>query len=230
MPTTSSRISSRLSSAPKPLIGLGLWLTLATLFVVQAFVAAGEAPEDVFYDYDLALLSIVNGAILIALTVGIAFLFPDRWSALGLRRFAPRWLWIAFAIVAGTLVLAGILEQILHGGEEQGLLPTTWDPERAEAFLVNGVVAATAVAFTEELFFRGLGFTALALFGTGAAIAGTAVTFALAHGVLAGVPPLLVFALGLAWLRYRSGSIWPGTIAHAAYNGLAVLLVYVQLA
>jgi membrane protease YdiL (CAAX protease family) len=230
MQTTSSPTSSRPWSERNPFIGLTLWLAIALLFITQAFAFAGELPEDVFYEYDLALISLVNAAILVPLTVAIALLFPDRLGALGLRGFASRWLWIAFAVVAASLILAGVLEQILHGGEEQGLLPQRWDPDRADVFVVNGVVAATTVALTEELFFRGLGFTALSLFGATVAIVGTAVFFALAHGVLAGVPSLLVFALCLAWLRHRSGSIWPGMIAHGAYNALAVLLVYVEIA
>jgi membrane protease YdiL (CAAX protease family) len=229
MPTTSSPTSSRPWREPKPLTALALWLALATFFIVQAFVATGELPEDVFYDYDLALVSVMTAAILVPLTVAIALLFPDRLSALGLRSFAWRWLWVGFAVVIGALILAGVLEEVLHGGEEQGLLPQTWDPDRAEIFLVNGIIAATTVALTEELFFRGLGFTVLRLFGAGVAVIGTSVLFALAHGVLEGIPSLLVFAVALAWLRHRSGSIWPGAIAHGAYNALAVLLVYIKI-
>jgi hypothetical protein len=54
-------------------------------------------------------------------------------------------------------------------------------------------------------------------------IVGTALVFALAHGIFVAVPALGIFALALAWLRWRTESVWPGVIAHAAYNFLGVI-------
>jgi uncharacterized protein len=48
------------------------------------------------------------------------------------------------------------------------------------------------------------------------------VTFALAHGIPLALPTLLVLGGGLAWIRYRSGSVWPCILGHAAWNGLAL--------
>jgi membrane protease YdiL (CAAX protease family) len=58
--------------------------------------------------------------------------------------------------------------------------------------------------------------------GTTAAILGTGIVFAGVHGVVGALPPLALFGIGLAWIRVRSASIWPGFIAHAAYNGIGV--------
>jgi membrane protease YdiL (CAAX protease family) len=55
-------------------------------------------------------------------------------------------------------------------------------------------------------------------------VVGTAVAFGLAHGILVALPPLIVFGLGLAWVRLRSDSVWPGFIAHAAYNAVGIAL------
>ena len=76
--------------------------------------------------------------------------------------------------------------------------------------------------FAEELFFRGLGVTVLSTFGPVVAIAGTAIVFGLAHGILVALPPLVVFAVGLAWIRLRAGSLWPCIIAHSAYNAIGL--------
>jgi membrane protease YdiL (CAAX protease family) len=90
-------------------------------------------------------------------------------------------------------------------------------------------VIVTLVPFAEELFFRGLGVRVFGMFGGAAAVAATAVVFALAHGLLVAVPPLLFFALGLAWVRLRSGGVWPGVIAHAAYNGIGLAIAYATI-
>ncbi len=80
----------------------------------------------------------------------------------------------------------------------------------------------------EELLFRGVLLSALLQrWGSIAAIGLSSMAFALAH--LPGLawqayalPDLLVLALALAWLRLRSGSIWPSVVAHGANNLLAV--------
>ena len=54
------------------------------------------------------------------------------------------------------------------------------------------------------------------------AIVGTAVLFSLAHGVVEAIPPLLVFGVGLAWVRVRADSVWPCVIAHGTYNAIAI--------
>ena len=48
--------------------------------------------------------------------------------------------------------------------------------------------------------------------------------FGFAHGLLVALPPLIVFGLGLAWVRVRSDSVWPGFIAHAAYNAIGIAI------
>ena len=64
----------------------------------------------------------------------------------------------------------------------------------------------------------------LGIFGPLVAIAGTAVAFGLVHGFLVALPPLVVFGLGLAWVRTRADSVWPCFIAHGAYNALGVAI------
>jgi membrane protease YdiL (CAAX protease family) len=51
--------------------------------------------------------------------------------------------------------------------------------------------------------------------------------FGLAHGILVALPVLGFFGLALAWLRLRTGSVWPCVIAHAAYNALGITAFFV---
>lgn len=150
-------------------------------------------------------------------------------EALGLRRFRPRWIAISLGVVIAAAVAAQALEPVLHAGRDQGYAPEVWRPQHALAFALNGLSAATVVPFAEELFFRGLGVRALAVLGGGGAVVGTALVFALAHGLLVAVPPLFFFALGLGWVRLRSDSVWPGILAHGTYNGLAIILAFLSV-
>jgi membrane protease YdiL (CAAX protease family) len=226
MSTTSSETSSRLSE-PKVARARIAWLVMAGIFVALAFgaAAAGEVDEDAqpLYDYQLGVGSLVVYAIIIGLTVLIAARnFSGVRRALGLVSFRSRWIWIVLGLSFLALVLSGLLEPLLHAGEEQGVSTDEWRPEEAKAFALNAFVIVTVVPLAEELFFRGLGVRVLAPLGAWWAVLGTAVVFGLSHGILVALPPLVIFGLVLGYVRLRSDSIWPGVIAHAFYNGVAI--------
>jgi membrane protease YdiL (CAAX protease family) len=230
MPTTSSPTSSRRSSALSR-NGLIAWLSVAAILVALGFAgqAQGESDPDIFYKYELAISSLVLYGILVALTLWAGTAYGNPFRALGLTRFPVKWSAIAVGLIFLVLGLSFALEPILHAGEEQGYAPDVWRPERARAFFVNGVVAATIVPFAEELFFRGLGIRALGFLGGTAAIVGTAIVFGLAHGLVVALPVLLAFAAALGWVRLRSDSVWPGIVAHGAFNALALVAAYADL-
>lgn len=220
------------SSGGRARLALALWLLVAGLQIAAAFSLAAADTADTangepLYEYTLAVSSLVLYGILAGLTLWIASLFPDRLGALGLRRFTARTLWLVAGVVILALVVSALLEPVLHAGKEQGLEPDRWRPEKATPFLLNALVIVTIVPFTEELFFRGLGITALGILGSVGAAVSSAVVFGLAHGILVALPALGFFALCLAWLRLRTASIWPGVIAHALYNGLGVAAFFV---
>ena len=39
-----------------------------------------------------------------------------------------------------------------------------------------------------------------------------------------GLPVLALFGITLAWLRWQTGSVYPGMIVHGIFNGLALIL------
>jgi len=230
MSTTSSPTSSKPSSELSR-NGLIAWGGLATVLVGLGFAgqASGESDPDLFYNYGLAIGSLVLYGILVGLTVWAATAYGDPLDALGLRSFPLKWMGIAVGLIFLVLGLSFVLEPVLHAGEEQGYAPDVWRPDRARAFFVNGLVAATVVPFAEELFFRGLGVRVLAFLGPTFAIVCTAVVFGLAHGLFVALPVLVAFAAGLAWVRWRSDSVWPGVVAHGLFNALALVAVYADL-
>jgi CAAX protease family protein len=231
MPTTSSPTSSRPSTGARPL-AVAAWLGIAGGIVALGFAgrASDETLDNVFYDYDFAVSTLVVYSLLVGITFWVASSYGGPFEALGLRgRFSWRWAWIALGLIVVALIVASALEPFLHGGREQGFEPDRWRPDRAFAFAVNGLVAATIVPFAEELFFRGLGVRVLRFLGSVSAIAVTSLAFALGHAVLGALPPLLFFGAALAWVRLRSDSVWPGIIAHGFYNGFAVLITFATL-
>ncbi len=75
----------------------------------------------------------------------------------------------------------------------------------------------------EELTFRGLGFSLLERFGTWTAILTIGVTFALAHGLVQAFPELAVFGCALAWLRWKTVSVYPGMLLHGTFNSISLI-------
>jgi uncharacterized protein len=230
METTSSPTSSGPSRAVSR-NGLIAWLTLSAILIALGFAgqASGESDPDLFYRYSLAVSSLVIYGIIVGLTVWAATAYGNPIDALGLRSFPLKWMGIAVGLIFLVLGLAFVLEPLLHAGEEQGYAPDVWRPDRARVFFLNGLVAATIVPFAEELFFRGLGVRVLAFLGSAAAILATSVIFGLAHGLFVALPVLVAFAAGLAWVRIRSDSVWPGVVAHGLFNALALVAVYADL-
>jgi membrane protease YdiL (CAAX protease family) len=208
---------------------------MSVLLVLLAFAGAqgGETSGDevpVFFSYELA----IGGLVFYAILAGTAWLVAARAygtarEALGLRSFPPGYVWAALGVVVGSLVLSVALEPLLHAGEEQGLLPDDWVHGRTPAFVLNAFVVGLVGPFSEELFYRGLGVRALGFAGAATAIVGTSLVFALSHGLFVAIPALGAFALGLGWLRWRTQSVWPGVIAHAAYNTVGVLVTLAVL-
>jgi len=221
--------SSPTSSTPSPWSrndrALALWLGVSAIFALLSFLAQLSAPDDdkLFFEYSFAVAGTIQAAIIVGIAYGGGAFYGDAPLALGLRRFPLRYVWYALGSAVAAIVVSALLEPILHAGKEQGLVPEHWVPGGGPAFALNAVVTILIVPFSEELFFRGLGVRALGFAGPVVAVGGTALVFALVHGIIAGLIPLGFFAVLLGLLRYRSESVWPGYVAHATYNAIGVL-------
>jgi membrane protease YdiL (CAAX protease family) len=205
---------------------LVLWFGFVGALIVLAYAsraAAGPPDRDVLYRYSSAANVAVQYALLLMVTVGIA---GASAALLALRRPSAwgRALWLAAAVFAAIFVSTGILDQFLHAGKEQGLTPTGWEPQHAGAYALNFAIVAVVGPVVEELTYRGLGYSLLERYGRWVAIVVTAILFGASHGLVEGLPVLTLFGLGLAWLRSRVDSVYPGMLVHAAFNGLALVL------
>jgi membrane protease YdiL (CAAX protease family) len=204
------------------------WFTLVGVISAISYAgrfAGGKPPKNALYEYSTAVSELILFAIILALVFWIARGLPKR-EAFALRR-PESWggaIALGFAVLIAIAIANAALDPLLHGGREQGLTPSGWQSSHAAAFAVNLFAFAIIGPIAEELTFRGLGFYLLEPYGQTVAIAVIGITFGLWHGLVEALPVLIVFGTGLAFLRSRTRSIYPGMILHATFNGAALLL------
>ncbi len=205
---------------------LTAWIALVSLLTLLGYAsraAGGKPPKDAAYQYSTAVSGLIQYAIILAVVLAIA---RPHVELLALR--APssyrRVLSTALAAFAAVYLTSAIVSAYSDPGREQGLTPTDWDPHRATPFAVNFVVFAAVAPVVEELMFRGLGYSLLQPLGRLTAILWIGVAFGLAHGLLEGLPILIVFGAGLAYVRSRTDSVYPGIAIHAAFNAIALIV------
>jgi len=176
---------------------------------------------------------LVGLGVYLAVVLGV-YLFAARragWAALGLRGAG----WRNFALVPPLFILELLLLVLVNSAV--GQLAGGFENPQVDA-LTGGqtlgtgellallLLVAVVAPFAEELLFRGMLYPLLrARTGAFGAIVLSAAIFAAAHVVPLLMPGLFVVGLLLAYLRERSGSIWPGVALHALQNGTALLLI-----
>lgn len=85
-------------------------------------------------------------------------------------------------------------------------------------------VLAISAGLSEELFFRGFLFRRLEAVGSDrVTVMVSALAFGLAHLDFVHSTAAFVMGIFLGWLRLRTGSVWPGVVAHIFSNGAVVL-------
>jgi membrane protease YdiL (CAAX protease family) len=203
---------------------VGWSVLVAGLIALQyaSRLSEGTPNRNVLYLYSTAVGSAVVYAILLGLILLIAGSHRDL---LTLRRPEswPRALILAAVLLIGVFIAIALIDPILHGAREQGLTPKTWEPSHAGAYAANFFVIAVIAPIVEELTFRGLGFSLIERFGTWTAILTIGVTFALAHGLFEAFPELALFGCVLAWLRWKTNSVYPGMLLHGTFNSISLI-------
>jgi uncharacterized protein len=164
------------------------------------------------------------------------------WTELGLRPLPVR-IWLPMGIGAGLagLVIVGVVGALLSQiGLQQNQIEHEFGFVRTEgllSFVLVLIFAAVIAPVVEELFFRGF------LFGLyrrrqplWVAYVASSALFTLLHlmpgqmnvsqsaGLSVGI---FLLAMLLAWLYQRTGSLYPGMLAHAVNNATGLILFYV---
>jgi membrane protease YdiL (CAAX protease family) len=206
---------------------LAAWLVLVAALAAANYgarLSAGKPPKNALYEWSTALGSTIEFGFILTIALLISRSSPE------LRAWRRPTSWsraagTSLAVLVGVYAVGLATSPLLHPGREQGLAPDRWQQVHAAAFVANALMVCVVAPFVEETTFRGVGYGLLEQrFGGTVAIAGTAIAFGLAHGLVEGLPILIAFGLGLAWLRRRVESTIPGMILHGTFNAIALVL------
>lgn len=204
------------------------WFVLVGLVSAVSYAGrftGGKPPKNALYLYSTAASELILFAIILTFVFLIARGLP-KLEAFALRR-PDSWgraVRLGIGVFIAIVIANAALNPLLHGGREQGLTPSGWEPAHAAAFSLNLFAFSIVGPVAEELTFRGLGFYLLQRYGQTVAIIILGIMFGLWHGLVEALPVLITFGLGLAFLRSRTNSIYPGMILHALFNGVALVL------
>ena len=212
-------------------VGLGI-VAVGALSVPAAYVAVyiGRQVEQ----YEEAMSTWLGVHLVGLVVIGAVWYlgiraFDARWSALGLRPPATPWpraaLW-AVGTLAASLAASVFYVTIIDFFDAEVLSPPDIPsdiafPGLAALFTFQALAVTTPVV--EEIFFRGFVFAGLTRrLGAWRAMVVSSAVFSAFHLELAVLIPIFVTGLLLAWLYQRTGSLWPGVLAHAGQNTLAL--------
>jgi sodium transport system permease protein len=201
------------------------WILFVALISGVAYASrftAGRPDRNALYQWSTAIGELTVFAVILAVTLAIT---SGRRELLALNRPAS---WRQALLLCALLLIVvyaaiAAIDPLLHGGREQGLTPTGWQPHHAAAYGANFVVIAAVAPFVEELLFRGLGFALLERFGRWQTILAVGLAFGLYHGLVQALPELALFGCALAWLRMKTRSVIPGMLLHSTFNAIALI-------
>ena len=143
------------------------------------------------------------------------------------QRPRKRTIFLMFGVLATSLIFTSIYSEIVQFLEADKLSP----PEVESDILFNGVAViltfqalAFITPFSEELFFRGFVFRGLIpKVGPYGAMMISAAIFSGFHLSLGALIPIFITGVLLAWLYWRTGSLWASVGTHAGQNALALV-------
>ena len=221
-----------MSGAAKTRTALVLWCVFVLAFAALSYASRaseGKPDPNVLYQWSTFEGFVVQYALIALIIWGIASFGRRRELFAARRPFSwRRSARIGVGVVIGMAALTAILDPLLQPGQEQGLTPKHWEPSHATQYVANAAAIAIIAPIVEELTFRGLGFSLLRRYGEWTAIVVVGVLFGVAHGLIDGLPLLIALGSGLAYLRSRVDSVYPGMVVHGVFNGAALVLAVVH--
>ena len=216
-----AQISARPDAPPRP-----GWPEVAVGLVGLAVVGLGLGSQlgrlglpPVVHGLVFTALAGLGGITGFAAAVAVRIRTP---GAFGLRRTS--WRWILIAIGAGVAAFAlktmAIWVWIRVFGEGENIQAPY--AAAGSGGLLSLILATAFLSLLtplgEELLFRGVIANALLRYGPIIGVVGSALLFAVTHGLNTVFPAALVVGLITAEIFRRSGSVWPAVIVHAVHN------------
>ncbi|MEE9199165.1 MAG: CPBP family glutamic-type intramembrane protease [Dehalococcoidia bacterium] len=211
--------------------GLVFFVALA-VFLSALFVLALL----LFGDDSVGLYALLVTFLVEALLVAAVWLFAVSkyhisWRTLGLwQRPGGSSVALAAAVVVAGIVVQGVYLTLLEslGVDIEGATGSTFLEEGGAVLVLLSLLALAVAPVAEEIFFRGFVFGGLAnRFGFWWGAAASAAAFALAHIEPIKLFPLFVLGILLAWVYYKTGSLWSSVLAHLFNNTIALVVLLV---
>ena len=219
------------------------WMALAIALSNIGSAPKSSAPLSFSLDLSAAIITIIISAIIEGAFLIAPFYFANKafsdikprarkvFDALGFRKASLRratyWIFgLLLAIFAVNFLYSSIITFFhlnLQTNDQVLLAHSKQEPITTYATLFAAVFIAP---FCEEIFFRGFVFPGLRLrMPVGAAIVVSSLLFAIAHADPGSFPVLLIIGLALAFIRWRTASIWPGMFLHMLNNSIGAVSI-----
>ncbi len=142
-------------------------------------------------------------------------------------------LWLPAGAVAVMYLLVGGYTQLVDALGWETLVPagssldtTLRDPL---ALALYGVTTVVFAPVGEEFFYRGLTFSGLARWGFVPAAFVSSAIFAISHFDAGSLIPFTALGMVMAWLYWRTGSLWDSIVFHCLFNSLTFILLVARI-
>ncbi len=203
--------------------GIGLAVLLSPLI---RFVADDRGTSAVLY-------ALILEAVLLAAAIRFGPWKHGRsLAALGFRRLTSGTAALPYLVLLASLVISYLYVAIVSVAGLESLKPSPLPVDFVDSnidHVLLFVLVVVLAPLAEESFFRGFLLPALAsrwgfLWGAGL----TSLLFAITHGDLGIIGPAFITGMLLAWLYYRTRSLWSCIMAHGLQNALAFAVTLVD--
>jgi hypothetical protein len=225
---------------PRPPSSLGLdprtVAVLATMAVFLAFLVAGVMVQPLNVAFGIWFTEVFVFLALGWFVLRATGRNPVRYTGLGLPALAPA----VFGFLVGAVNFFAVVAPIQY--VSQLLMPKAWRELYNMAGIFQGqsqvelalIVLAVSVAapVCEEFFFRGILLQGLKIprltqeDASRRAILVSAIIFSAFHLDPVGFVARVELGVVFGWLFLRTGSLWPGILAHAANNLVSTVLFF----
>jgi len=210
--------------------GLAAFAVLVAAVIFANAVSDGAFVRRLVEEPGKAWLQIIVGALVLFSPIYLVGIKTRRltWRDLGFA--APEGAWIVGAILLGFVAHIAIgLVHVSLGEPLKDVMTRTFDP--ADSRMIDRVIVfaavTTIVPLVEEVYFRGLLFRWLAnRWGLLAGLLVSAGVFGAFHGDWIWAAATAVLGILLAFVYWRSGSIWTSITLHASYNGIGLIGIF----
>lgn len=144
------------------------------------------------------------------------------WEAFGFRRTTRRWLFIAVGVGLAAFILKAVavlvVVQLTGAATDTQAMYAAGGSGGTLSLILATLFLGVLTPLGEEALFRGVVANALLRYGPLIGVIGSALIFAIMHGINMVLPAALVAGLATGEIFRRSGSIWPAVVVHVVIN------------